>query len=205
MATSIAEYFSGQGQHVLLMMDSVNRFAMAQREIGLSAGEPPASKGYTPSVFAQLPKILERVGSFENKGSITGLYTVLVEGDDMDDPIADSVRSIVDGHIVLDRKLASKGHFPAIDILASTSRVMKNVVPKNFMRMAQFIRENMAVYREAEDLINIGAYKQGSNPAIDQAIALHMDITRFLRQEIDEGADLNTTIEYMSQLSGLAL
>lgn len=202
VATTLAEYFCGLGKHVLLMMDSVTRFAMAQREIGLSTGEPPASKGYTPSVFAALPKLLERVGAFADKGSITGLYTVLVEGDDMDDPIGDAVRSIVDGHIVLDRKLASRGHFPAIDVLTSTSRVMRNVVSKKFMQMARRMRGHLAVYREAEDLINIGAYKSGSNPEIDEAIRLHSHITAFLRQDIDESTDLKTCESLMESIVG---
>lgn len=202
VATTIAEYFCNQGKHVLMMMDSVTRFAMAQREIGLSTGEPPASKGYTPSVFAALPKLLERVGAFENKGSITGLYTVLVEGDDMDDVIGDAVRSIVDGHIVLDRKLASRGHFPAIDVLPSTSRVMRNVVAPNYVRLARAMRENLAIYREAEDLINIGAYRAGSNPSIDEAIRLYPAIIEYLRQEVDEATDLETCERLMAQIVG---
>jgi flagellum-specific ATP synthase len=175
---------------------------MAQREIGLSTGEPPASKGYTPSVFAALPKLLERVGAFENKGSITGLYTVLVEGDDMDDVIGDAVRSIVDGHIVLDRKLASRGHFPAIDVLPSTSRVMRNVVSPQYVRLSRAMRENLAVYREAEDLINIGAYRAGSNPSIDEAIRLYPSIVDYLRQEVDESTDLETCEHMMAQIVG---
>ncbi|MES2965876.1 MAG: FliI/YscN family ATPase [Bdellovibrionota bacterium] len=202
VATTIAEFFCNQGKHVLLMMDSVTRFAMAQREIGLSTGEPPASKGYTPSVFSALPKLLERVGAFEDKGSITGLYTVLVEGDDMDDVIGDAVRSIVDGHIVLDRKLASRGHFPAIDVLPSTSRVMRNVVPPHFVRLSRAMRENLAVYREAEDLINIGAYRAGSNPSIDEAIRLYPAIVDYLRQETDEATDLETCEHMMAQIVG---
>lgn len=201
-ATTISEYFCERGAHVLLMMDSVTRFAMAQREIGLSAGEPPASKGYTPSVFALLPKMLERVGAFENKGSITGLYTVLVEGDDMDDPIADSVRSIVDGHIVLDRALASRGHFPAIDVLQSTSRVMRNVVDADHVRLSRAMRESLAVYRDAEDLINIGAYRSGANPEIDQAIHLHPNIIRFLRQDVDEQTNLHDCVSMMAAILG---
>ena len=186
VATTIAEYFCQQGKDVLMIMDSVTRFAMAQREIGLNVGEPPATKGYTPSVFSLLPKLLERAGNFENKGSITGLYTVLVEGDDMNDPIGDSVRSIVDGHIVLTRTLAQRGHFPAVDVLQSTSRVMRNVVSPEHFQQAIGVREMMAVYREAEDLINIGAYKMGSSPKIDQAIKLEEPIERMLKQSIDE-------------------
>ncbi|MCH2533319.1 MAG: FliI/YscN family ATPase [Bdellovibrionales bacterium] len=185
-ATSVAEYFSDQGKNVLFMMDSVTRFAMAQREIGLSIGEPPTTKGYTPSVFTLLPKLLERAGQFENKGSITGLYTVLVEGDDMDDPIGDSVRSIVDGHIVLSRNLAHKGHFPAIDVLQSASRVMTNVTSKDHRLMAQLMRENLALYKESEDLINLGAYKEGTNKKIDQAIMMFARIEAFLKQPMDE-------------------
>ncbi|MCB0407060.1 MAG: FliI/YscN family ATPase [Bdellovibrionales bacterium] len=202
VAATIAQYFSAQGKDVLFMMDSVTRFAMAQREIGLNAGEPPASKGYTPSVFSLLPKLLERAGTFDNGGSITGLFTVLVEGDDMDDPIGDAVRSIVDGHIVLDRKLAHRGHFPAIDILQSTSRVMRNVVSQNHIQMANEIRKNISVYREAEDLINIGAYKKGTSENIDQAIRLHPQIESFLRQEVEDASDLDLTYRHMQHLVG---
>lgn len=202
VATTIAEYFASQGQHVLLMMDSVTRFAMSAREIGLAAGEPPASKGYTPSVFAALPKLLERAGSFENGGSITGLYTVLVEGDDMNDVIGDAVRSIVDGHLVLDRKLAAKGHFPAIDVLPSTSRVMRQIVPKEFMELARRMRELIAVYREAEDLINIGAYKPGSNPKIDEAIRLYPEIEAFLRQDVEDATSIEDCARRMVQILG---
>jgi len=199
LACSIAEYFSDNGQNVLIMMDSVTRFAMAQREIGLNTGEPPASKGYTPSVFTMLPKLLERAGNFEGKGSITGLYTVLVEGDDMDDPIADSVRSIVDGHIVLDRNLAQRGHFPAVDILQSTSRVMKNIVGDNNMDFAKKVRQNIATYRDAEDLINIGAYKAGTNPKIDKAIELHDLIDEFLIQEVNEPSQFKERVQALAQ------
>lgn len=200
VATTIAEWFRDRGSNVLLMMDSVTRFAMAQREIGLSAGEPPSSKGYTPSVFAQLPKMLERAGSFEGKGSVTGLYTVLVEGDDMDDPIADSVRSIVDGHIVLTRSLAQKGHFPAIDVLQSTSRVMRSVASAEHVRLARDVRECLATYREAEDLINIGAYKPGNNPSIDRAVNLHGALEAFLRQETDETEMIGPCLERMASI-----
>lgn len=202
VASTIAENFCERGKNVLLMMDSVTRFAMAQREIGLNVGEPPASKGYTPSVFSLLPKLLERAGNYEGHGSITGLYTVLVEGDDMDDPIGDAVRSIVDGHIVLERKLAQKGHFPAVDVLQSTSRVMRNVVPIDHVKRAMFIREQMAIYQEAEDLINIGAYKAGSNQKIDLAIRLHDQITDFLRQDIAEASPLEETEIRMHQIAG---
>lgn len=200
VATAIAEHFSSQGKQVLLMMDSVTRFAMAQREIGLSTGEPPASKGYTPSVFAALPKLLERAGSFENEGSITGLYTVLVEGDDMDDPIADSVRSIVDGHFVLSRAMAQKNHYPAIDVLQSASRVMRAVSSPEHIKLAGKLRENLAIYREAEDLINIGAYKPGSNPRIDKAVKLIDGINDFLKQRVDDPSDIHQTLR---QLQGI--
>jgi flagellum-specific ATP synthase len=200
VATSIAEHFASLGKNVLLMMDSVTRFSMAQREIGLSSGEPPSAKGYTPSVFALLPKLLERAGSFENGGSITGLYTVLVEGDDMDDPIGDSVRSIVDGHVVLSRSLAQKGHFPAIDILQSASRVMRSVVSPDHVRLAQKLRENLAVYKDAEDLINIGAYKPNSNAKIDRAVKLIDGVNDFLRQKVDEPCDFTTTLRALQAL-----
>ena len=186
LATAIAEFFCDQGKNVLLMMDSVTRFAMAQREIGLSVGEPPATKGYTPSVFSTLPKLLERAGQFKGRGSITGLYAVLVEGDDMDDPIADSVRSIVDGHIVLSRSYAQRGHFPAIDIMQSTSRVMRNVADLAHLEIAGQFREVMANYKEAEDLINIGAYKKGSSVKVDRAIDLHDRIDDFLKQAVGD-------------------
>ena len=186
VATAIAEYFSDQGQDVMLMMDSLTRFAMAQREIGLNAGEPVTTKGYTPSVFGLLPKLLERAGSFDAGGSITGLYTVLVEGDDMDDPIADSVRSIVDGHIVLDRKLAQKGHFPAIDVLQSASRVMGNVITDSHKEVAQKGRAALALYKENEDLIRIGAYQLGTNEELDRAIDINSRLDKFLRQEVSE-------------------
>lgn len=199
LAASIAEYFCEQGKDVLLMMDSVTRFAMAQREIGLNVGEPPATKGYTPSVFTMLPKLLERAGNFESKGSITGLYTVLVEGDDMDDPIGDAVRSIVDGHIVLDRKLAQKGHFPAIDVLHSVSRVMRNIISVDHLKFANRLRKLMATYSEAEDLINIGAYKTGQNPEIDAAIRSHEIINQFLIQDIKESSDIQNRV---SELAG---
>lgn len=202
VAQAIAEYFCNHGKHVLLMMDSVTRFSMAQREIGLSIGEPPATKGYTPSVFSMLPKLLERSGNYEGKGSITGLYSVLVEGDDMDDPIADSVRSIVDGHIVLTRALAQRGHYPAVDVLQSTSRVMRNVTDPSHYETARRMREMMAVYKDAEDLINIGAYRKGSSPAIDQAIDLHPKVDAFLRQEIGSKSSIIETNKQMIEIIG---
>ena len=198
LAASIAEYFSDNGKDVLLMMDSVTRFAMAQREIGLNAGEPPATKGYTPSVFTMLPKLLERAGNFEGKGSITGLYTVLVEGDDLDDPIGDSVRSIVDGHIVLERSLAQKGHFPAINVLQSTSRVMRNVISNDHYHFALKIRKLMATYSESEDLINIGAYKEGSNSEIDASIKFHKTIQDFLIQDVKEPSNIQDRVSELA-------
>lgn len=200
VAVAIAEYFSSIGKNVLFMMDSVTRFAMAQREVGLSIGEPPATKGYTPSVFSTLPKLLERAGSFENEGSITGLYTVLVEGDDMDDPIGDSVRSIVDGHFILSRRLAQQGHFPAIDILQSASRVMRSVTDSLHQEMARDLREILATYREAEDLINIGAYKQGANEKIDRAVHLYDPIINFLRQKVEDKTNFIDSLQELQHI-----
>ncbi|MAF79253.1 MAG: EscN/YscN/HrcN family type III secretion system ATPase [Halobacteriovoraceae bacterium] len=181
-ATTVAEYFRDQNKDVLLMMDSITRFAMAYREIGLNAGEPPGQKGYPPSVFARLPKLMERAGTKSNCGSITGLYTVLVEGGDMDEPIADAVRAISDGHIILSRELASKNQFPAIDVLQSLSRVMNKVVSKEHRIVASHLRDLMASYRENEDLINVGAYAPGSNPKVDKAMLIHDDILNLLKQ-----------------------
>jgi len=186
LATAIAEYFRDQNHDVLMMMDSITRFAMAAREVGLAIGEPPASKGYTPSVFAQLPKLLERVGTSAGLGSITGLYTVLVEGDDLNDPIADSIRSIADGHIVLSRDLANQNHYPAIDVLASVSRVMNDIVSPEQKAARNQLVSLLAIYRKAEDLINIGAYVKGSNPQIDYAIKKIGEVQTFLRQGVDE-------------------
>lgn len=185
VATAIAEYYRDQGKKVMLMMDSVTRFAMSQREIGLATGEPPTTKGYTPSVFALLPKLLERSGTSKD-GSITAFYTVLVEGDDMNDPIADSVRGILDGHIVLSRKIAARNHFPAIDIQNSVSRIMKDIVKDDHYKLAGELKENMSVYEESEDLVNIGAYIKGSNPRIDRAISLNKPISDFLKQQTFE-------------------
>ncbi len=198
-ATAIAEYFRDQGQDVVLMMDSVTRFAMAQREVGLTVGEPPATRGYTPSVFALLPKLLERSGTGAD-GSITGIYTVLVDGDDMNEPIADAVRSILDGHIVLSRNIAAQNHYPAIDILASVSRIMLEIVENEHYSAAQKIKSIMAVYREAEDLINIGAYATGSNPNIDQAVSKIQDVKSFLQQAVYEQIDMQETITKMMSL-----
>ena len=200
VATTIAEYFCGKGKDVLMIMDSVTRFAMAQREIGLNTGEPPATKGYPPSVFALLPKLLERAGTFDGRGSITGLYTTLVEGDDMNDPIGDTVRSIVDGHIVLSRQLAHRGHFPAVDVLQSTSRVMRQVVSREHFQQSMLIRDLMATYKEASDLINIGAYKMGSNPKIDQAIRMEGPIEQLLKQSVEENSNAAEAEQMMMSL-----
>ena len=197
LAATAAEYFRDEKKDVLLLMDSVTRFCMAQREIGLSLGEPPASKGYPPSVFSILPKLLERAGTGTNGGSITGLFTVLVEGDDLDEPIADAARSILDGHVVLSRKIAQRNHFPAIDVLASASRVMRSVISTEHAQWAGQIKEWMALYAQAEDLINIGAYARGSNAKIDQAIAVHDRIEALLRQGIEEQGGLDETLAQM--------
>ncbi|WP_411802082.1 flagellar protein export ATPase FliI [Bacillus haynesii] len=200
-ATAIAEYFRDKGQNVMFMMDSVTRVAMAQREIGLATGEPPTTKGYTPSVFAILPKLLERTGTTEN-GSITAFYTVLVDGDDMNEPIADTVRGILDGHIVLDRSLANKGQFPAVNILKSISRVMSNIAEKDHIRAANRFREMLSIYQNSEDLINIGAYKKGSSREIDEAIQFHPKLISFLKQEVDEAASLEESISLLKSLTG---
>ena len=186
VATTIAEYFRDQGMDVLLMVDSLTRFAMAQREVGLSLGEPPTTKGYTPSVFSLIPKLLERAGNIEGSGSITGLYTVLVEGDDFNEPISDAARSVLDGHITLSRDLAARNHYPAVDILNSISRVMIDLVNDEHRKKANDVLNIMATYRKAEDLINIGAYVEGSNPEIDNAIKMIDRVNSFLKQDIDE-------------------
>jgi len=182
LATAVAEYFRDKGKKVVLMLDSITRLAMAQREIGLAVGEPPSTRGYTPSVFAMLPRLLERAGTTDGVGSITGLYTVLVEGDDMNEPVADTVRGILDGHVVLSRKLAGRGHFPAIEVLQSVSRVMSDIVPPEVMRMASEVRDIIATYQDAEDLITIGAYKRGQNPKVDRAVDLIDKVNEFLKQ-----------------------
>ncbi len=199
-ATAIAEYFRDQGRDVLLMMDSLTRLAMAQREIGLSAGEPPSARGYTPSVFALMPRLLERAGNSAT-GSITALYTVLVDADDMNDPIADTARAILDGHLVLSRALTQRGHYPPIDVLSSLSRVMPNIVPEAHLQAANRLRELLAAYRDAEDLIMIGAYQQGANPLVDSAIQRMDAIQRFLRQAIDERADFEQTVAQLLELA----
>jgi len=201
VALAIAEYFRDQGKHVLLVADSVTRLAMAQREIGLSAGEPPSQKGYTPSVFQILPKIFERAGNFR-QGSITGFFTVLVEGDDMNEPIADAVRGILDGHIVLSRALGQVGHYPAIDVLQSVSRLAARVGTSEQKSSAQRVRENLAVLQASEDLLRIGAYTAGANPQLDQALHLDAAIKAFLRQKPDEQNSLSQTIERMKQVVG---
>lgn len=198
-ATAISEYFRDKGLKVMLMMDSVTRFAMAQREVGLTIGEPPATKGYTPSVFAMLPRLMERSGNSE-RGSITAFYTVLVDGDDMNDPIADAARGILDGHIVLSRKIASKNHYPAIDVLSSISRLMPEIADESLRLKAGELREIMALYRESEDLINIGAYQKGSNPEVDRAISLIGRINDFLRQGMNEYSNFEETTRSMMSI-----
>ena len=198
-ATAVAEYFRDLGLDVMLMMDSLTRVAMAQREVGLTIGEPPATRGYPPSVFAMMPKLLERSGTGE-EGSITGLYAVLVDGDDMNEPIADNVRSIVDGHVVLSRRLATQNHYPPIDILSSLSRVMNEVVNSDHLKSAQRLRSLQATYQEAEDLINIGAYSPGSNPEIDRAIEKNPGIREFLRQGVMERVDFADTVTRLKEL-----
>ncbi|MCX7926137.1 MAG: flagellar protein export ATPase FliI [Fimbriimonadales bacterium] len=198
-ATAIAEYFRDQGMQVVLMMDSLTRLAMAQREIGLSAGEPPAARGYTPSVFALMPRLLERAGN-NAKGSITGIYTVLVDGDDLNDPIADTARAILDGHIVLSRALTQQGHYPPIDALASLSRVMPNIVAPEHLQAANRLRQLLSAYRDAEDLIAIGAYQHGANPLVDEAIARMDAIRSFLRQSRDEQPTFEETLQQLYAL-----
>jgi FliI/YscN family ATPase len=201
MASTLAEYFRDQGKHVLLMMDSVTRFAMAQREVGLAAGEPPSSKGYTPSVFALLPRLVERAGNFTSGGSITGFYTVLVEGDDMNDPVADSVRSLLDGHIVLSRELAWRNHYPCIDILASVSRLMPDLVPSSYLQSAGRLRELISTYNKAEDMINIGAYAKGSNPKIDIALKKIDAVHAFLKQRCEEHVHADAAMSKLVELT----
>lgn len=200
VATTIAEYFRDQGKDVLFMLDSVTRIAMAQREVGLAIGEPPATRGYTPSVFALMPKILERTGT-SDKGTITGLYTVLVEGDDFNEPISDTVRSILDGHIMLSRELAHKNHYPAVDVLQSISRVMSEIATPEHKKAAGDLRNLLSVYNKNADLINIGAYVRGSDKNVDRALRLMDDINSFLQQTIDDKTDFDSTIKRLMEIS----
>ena len=199
-ATTIAEYFKDQGMNVLLMMDSLTRFAMAQREIGLSVGEAPIARGYTPSIYSELPKLLERAGKFK-EGTITGLYTVLVEGDDTNEPISDTVRGILDGHIVLSRAIAMKNHYPAIDVLSSISRLMNDITDSSFQSKASLIRQWLAIVKENEDLVSIGAYKPGSNPALDEALKRMKQVQGFLTQGIDDRFDFETTQRMLTDIT----
>ena len=199
VAITIAEYFRDRGKNVLFMMDSATRFAMAQREIGLAIGEPPTTKGYTPSVFAMLPRLLERSGT-SDKGSITGLYTVLVDGDDLNEPIADALRGILDGHIVLSRKLAAKNHYPSIDVLGSISRLMNDLIEKDQLEASGKLKELLATYQEAEDLISIGAYVKGTNAKIDESIKYLDTINSFLKQDMDDSTSFSDTREQLINL-----
>jgi flagellum-specific ATP synthase len=200
VATSVAEHFRDQGRRVMLMMDSVTRFAMAQREVGLAIGEPPTTKGYTPSVFALLPKLLERAGTTSHQGSITGLYTILVEADDMNEPIADSCRAILDGHVVLSRDLASQGHYPAVDILNSVSRLMPEIASKGHLEVATRVRSVLATVKGVEDLLAIGAYVKGSNPKVDHALERIDAVNAFLQQTREEKTTWPTTLERLAAL-----
>jgi flagellum-specific ATP synthase len=204
VATAIAEYFRDQGRHVLLMMDSVTRFAMAQREIGLAAGEPPTTKGYPPSTFAALPKLLERSGTYGDRGSITGFYTVLVEGDDLDEPVADHVRSILDGHVVLSRALFTQNHFPAIDVLQSVSRLTRQVCTPEQVRWAGRFREMLATVAEVQDMVNIGAYARGNNARIDRALERIDALREFLRQQGEEAVSPEAMWAGMERLTAEA-
>ena len=200
IATTIAEYFRDQGKDVLLMMDSITRFALAQREIGLSVGEPPTTKGFPPSTFSMLPKILERAGTSEGDGTITGLYTVLVEGDDISEPVSDAVRAVLDGHIVLDRELAAHNHYPAIDVLASVSRLMIDVISKEHYDLSMKLKDFLATYNEAKDLINIGAYAKGSNPKWDIAIDKIDRINAYLKQGIMESVSMGESLSKLKEI-----
>ena len=200
-ATAIAEYFRAAGKDVLLLMDSVTRFAMAQREIGLAAGEPPTTRGYPPSVFAMLPKLVERAGTSQH-GSITAFYSVLVEGDDANEPIADAVRGLLDGHTWLARELAARGHYPAVDVLSSISRLMIDVTRPDHRNAATVVRQLLAAYRDHEDLISIGAYRRGSNVQVDAALDLKTEIDAFLRQEIDEACSYDQVRAALLELAG---
>lgn len=199
-ATGVAEYFRDQGKNVLLIMDSVTRFAMAQREIGLAAGEPPTTRGYPPSVYAMLPKLVERAGR-ASRGSITAFYSVLVEGDDTNEPISDAVRGLLDGHVILSRRLASQAHYPAIDVLESISRLFTDIAPSEQQQAAQTVREHLAAYREHEDLISIGAYRNGANPLVDAAIVMRDEICHFLRQAVADGSSVESARAQLMQLA----
>jgi flagellum-specific ATP synthase len=201
-AAATAEYFRDQGKDVLFMMDSVTRLAMAQREVGMTIGEPPTTRGYTPSVFSMLPKLMERSGTSSGKGSITGVYSVLVEGDDMMEPVADATRSILDGHIILSRELASQGHYPSIDILESVSRLMVDIVPSVHLEAADRLRQLLATYRTNQTLINIGLYRKGSDPQIDMAVNYRESINNFLRQEIEDERSYDQSISTLCGLFG---
>jgi flagellum-specific ATP synthase len=200
LATTLAEYFMNQGKNVLLIIDSITRFAMSSRDVGLAAGEPPTNRGYTPSFFSKIPVLLERAGNVQNKGSITGIYTVLVEGDDLNDPVGDTVRSIVDGHIVLSRKLANRGHFPAIDVLESISRVTKNVVGPEHLKLREKAIDMIATYRDAEDMITIGAYRDGSDPNVDFSKKVMPAMNHFLKQDISETVPYEASIERLRKI-----
>jgi len=201
MATTIAEYFRDKGKNVMLLMDTVTRLAMAQREIGLSAGEPATTRGYPPSVFSMLPELMERAGT-SPKGSITAIYTVLAEADDMNDPIVDTVRGILDGHIVLSRKLANRSHYPAIDVVSSISRSMNSIVPKEHVRLAAAIKELMSEYNDNEEIINLGAYVKGSNPILDKSLLIKNDLNAFLRQEVEQFQTFETTYQQIKDIYG---
>jgi len=203
VATAISDYFRQAGKKVLLMMDSLTRVAMAQREIGLAVGEPPTTKGYTPSVFSLLPRLLEQAGNSDSDGSVTGIYTVLVDGDDFNDPVTDAARSILDGHVNLSRQLAARNHFPAIDVLTSASRVMIDVTESRHQAAASVLRDLMATYQKNEDLISIGAYNQGANPKIDRAIAMQSKIEKFLRQGRNELSEYPNSVQELYELAEL--
>jgi flagellum-specific ATP synthase len=202
VATAVAEYFRDQGANVILMMDSATRYAYAAREVGLSIGEPATTRGYTPSVFAQLPLLLERAGAWRDSGSITGLYTVLVEGDDMNEPVADAMRAILDGHIVLRRELAARNHYPAIDVLSSVSRLMSDIVDQDHLGLSGSMKSLMATYAKSEDMINIGAYVKGSSKAIDRAIDMHPRLEQFLRQPVNDTVSIAEAHNQLKQLFG---
>ncbi|MCP3875432.1 MAG: FliI/YscN family ATPase [Desulfobacteraceae bacterium] len=205
LATTIAEYFRDQGKNVLLMVDSITRFAMSSRDVGLAAGEPPTTRGYTPTFFVQIPLLLERAGNMENGGSITGIYTVLVEGDDLNDPVGDTVRSIVDGHIVLSRDLANRGHYPAIDVLASISRVIRDVTKKDHIVIREKAVSVLSAYKSAEDMITIGAYVDGSDPDVDEAKHLMPGIVQFLRQDMNRKVDIQASVNGLKKALGIKL